>query len=92
MTEINKQVLGILCNDAFDLFKNIVQDDFRGLFFNLRQFRYGHTVRLDSREGQIGLVIHLHAVLDQEFLSQADNNFLGVSLGDKFWGELHYKY
>ncbi len=91
MAEINKQILGVLCNDTSDLFKNVIQNDLSGLFFNFRQFWYGHTVCLDSWEWQVSLIIHFHTVLDQELLSQADNNFLGVGLSNKFWGELHYK-
>lgn len=89
-TEIDEEILGILTDGFLDLLKNIVKNNLTGLLLHLRQFSNSPSVELDTREGQIDLILHLHAILDQKFLHDAENELLGVLLRRSLRGELHY--
>lgn len=39
--EVEKDVLGVFCDESPKLFKDVVQDDFAGLLLELCQFRDG---------------------------------------------------
>ena len=79
-TEVEKQVLGIFADDALDLLENIIKDDLGGLFLKLRQLGNRRSVELDGGEGEVDLVLHLHAILDQKFLHDAEDHLLAALL------------
>ena len=76
--EIEKQLFGIFADDAFDLFEDIIEYDFCGLFLEFCQFGDSCGVQLDGGEGEVNLVLHLHAVLDQKLLHYADDHLLAA--------------
>lgn len=80
--EIYKDVFGVLGHEFLDLLEYIVEDDFASLFLKLSQFGDGSGVDFDGWEREVDLVLHLHAVFDEEFLHQADNQLFGVIFSD----------
>lgn len=78
--EIEEQVFRVLANDALDLLEDVVEDDLAGLLLELCQFGDGCRVELDGREGEVDLILHLHAALDQKLLHQAKDELLAALL------------
>lgn len=88
-TEVDKDVFGVLGNQFLDLLEYVFENDFASLFLELCQFGDGSGVDFDGREGEVDFILHLHAVLDQEFFHQANDQLFGVILSHQLRGELH---
>lgn len=89
-TQINEQFLGVLGDDLLQLLKDVVEYDLAGLLLELGQLGDRCGVEFDGGEGEVDLVLHLHAVLHEELLQDADDGFFGVVLGHQLGGELHW--
>lgn len=63
-TEIDQQLFRVLSNNFLQLLKYIVKYNLAGLLLQLSQFGYGSCVEFNGGEGEIDLVLHLHAVFD----------------------------
>lgn len=72
-TEVKQHIFRILGNEFLDLLEDVVKDDLASLFFEFSQLGDSSRVNLNGREGEVDLILHFHAVLDQEFLHEADN-------------------
>ena len=86
--EVNEQFLGVLRNNLLQLLKNVIQNELSGLLLELGQLGHSGCVEFDGREGKVDLILHLHAILHEKFLENADDGFLGVVLRDELGGEL----
>lgn len=74
LTKVDQQVFWILGNNFFHFFEDVVQNDFGGLLLDFSQLRNCNCIDLNCGEREVSSVLHFHAVLDEEFFSQANED------------------
>ena len=89
-TEVNKDVFGVLGNQFLDLLEYIFNDDFTGLLLELGQLRDSARVDFDGGEREVDFILHFHAVFNEEFFHQANNQLFRVIFSHQLRGELHW--
>ena len=87
-TQVELKLLGVLSYNSLDLFEDIIKNQLCGLPLHICKLSDCGGVELDRGEGQVDLVLHLHALLHQKLLQKAHDRLTRVVLGDEFGGKL----